>query len=146
MGLPKLSDLPAEAQAMLKSMSPDALELLMCEIRGRQYDDRIGGHPSDPEGAARGTHKALCQPAALVVEDPLDLFAALFAVLREVLAKGASDSLDNIDCMHLWKMTDIADDLLRAHVGNVNDAKDRLRAFTHPPMQFRHQPVMPANE
>jgi hypothetical protein len=34
--------------------------------------------------------------------------------------------------MHLWKVSDIADDLLRAHVAAVQEAELRLRAFTHP--------------
>jgi hypothetical protein len=127
-----LSDLPAEAQELLKGMSSRNLELLACQIRGQQLDERIAAFPTDAEAAAKGARAALRRDVLLTVEEPLDAFVSLFEVLREALAKGASDDLDRTDCMHLWKVSDIADDLLRAHVAAVQEAELRLRAFTHP--------------
>ena len=127
-----LTDFPPEVQAKLKSLSHESLELLLCDIRGRQLDDITASYPGDAEAAAKGAREALNREFALKVEEPLDMFVSLFAVVREALAHGASEDLDRIDCLHLWKMTDLADDLLRAHVAAFKETDDRLRAFTHP--------------
>lgn len=127
-----ITDFPPEVQAKLKSLSHEALELLLCDIRGRQLDDQIASYPGDADAAAKGAREALNREFALKVEEPLDMFVSLFAVVREMLAHGSTEDLDRIDCLHLWKMTDLADDLLRAHAAAFKEANDRLRAFTHP--------------
>ena len=127
-----LSDFPPEAQAKLKSLSNESLESLLCDIRGRQIDEERANYPADGDAAAKDAREALNRDAAIKVEEPLDMFVSLFAVVREVLAKGERDDLDRIDCLHLWKLTDIGDDLLRAHVAAVREADNRLRAHTHP--------------
>jgi hypothetical protein len=66
-----------------------------------------------------------------VVDDPLDAAMALFRVMRLALGKGASDDLDSADCMDLWTLADLTDDLLRQHKAATEEAGHRLRAFTH---------------
>lgn len=127
-----LTDFPPEAQAKLKGMSDHDLEMLMIDIRGRQLDDITASYPGDAEAAAKGAREALNREFALNVDEPLDMFVSLFAVVREALAHGSTEDLDRIDCLHLWKLTDIGDDLLRAHVAAFKEANDRLRAFTQP--------------
>jgi hypothetical protein len=127
-----LSELPTEAQKALLALTPKQVELLGCEIRGRQVDERTAAFPTDAEGAARGARHVLNEPAALVVDDPLDAALALFRVMRLAIAKGASDDLDSADCMDLWTLADLTDDLLRQHKAATEEAGHRLRAFTHP--------------
>ena len=130
-----LYDLPAEAQEALLDMSERDLELLMIEVRRDQFDARAAAYPADGEGAAKGARAALVKPATVVIDDPLQMFAAIFETVREVLAKGAADDLDRTDCMNLWLLTDLADDLLRHHRATVEEANHRLRAHTHPAPQ-----------
>ena len=132
MGEVLLSDLPADVQATLTSLSPHNLELLACEIRGHQIDEERASYPADGDAAAKGAREALRREAVLKVEEPLDMLVSMFEVVRNALAHGAAEDLERIDCMHLWKMTDLADDLLRAHVAAVREAENRLRAHTHP--------------
>lgn len=134
-GLPRdtrLADLPPDVQELFRRMSPNNLELLACEIRGQQLEAEIASYPTDTDAASKGARAALRREVVLKVDEPLDAFVSLFAVVREALAKGASDDLDKIDCMHLWKLTDIADYLLRAHVAAVAEAEMRLRAAVAP--------------
>ena len=128
-----LSDLPAEAQEALKGMSRAQLEFLLCEVRGHQLDAQVSQYPADAEAAAQGARYALRREATITVEDPLDMLVSLFNVTRMMLAHGSTEDLDRTDCLHLWKVTDMADDLLRAHVAAVGEAGLRLRAHTHPP-------------
>lgn len=128
----RLPDLPAEAQAALVSMTPGDLRLLACEVRGSQLDDATRVYPSDAEGAARGARLAMLRPAALEVEDPLDAFEVIFRTMRLAIYHGSSDGLDKADCLDLWRISDLAEDLLRDHGAALREAKDRLRAFTHP--------------
>ena len=127
-----LSDLPAAAQKALLSMSRDDLDMLMIEIRRDQYEERTAAYPADGESAAKGAKDALKKRATLVVDDPIEVFSAIFGVMREAIAKGAGDDLDRTDCMHLWLVSDLADDLLRHHRATLEEAHHRLRACTHP--------------
>lgn len=133
-----LTDFPPEVQDKLKSMSDHDLEMLMIDVRGRQHDAIRASYPGEAEAAAKGARGALNRELALNIEEPLDLFVSLFAVVREMLAHGSTGDLDRIDCLHLWKLTDMGDDLLRAHVAAVKEADLRLRAFTHP-VPARHK-------
>lgn len=129
-----LSDLPAEAQEMLVGMSRANLELLACEIRGHQFEAQVAAFPADADAAAEGARAALRRPAQIEREEPLNDFLALWRVLQTVLVYGATygdPGEADFDALH--RMTEIADDLLRAHVAAVGEAELRLRAFTHPP-------------
>lgn len=126
-----LADLPTDAQTKLLSLTPKELEYLGCEIRGRQMDNCTAAFPIDAEGAARGARQAMTAPAALAIDEPLDVFAALFGLVRQVVGKGSTEGLDCVDCTELWILTDLADDLLRHHKAATEEARNRLRAFTH---------------
>ena len=132
-----LARLPADAAAILTGSSEEELDLLMIEVRRLKEDAKLAAYPADADAAVKGARKALRDGVTVTVDEPLEAFAAIFAVVREVLAKGIADDLDKIDCEHLWRVTDIADDLLRAHRAAVEEAELRLRAHTHPVPAYR---------
>ncbi|MCC5974730.1 MAG: hypothetical protein JJT81_11840 [Rubellimicrobium sp.] len=128
----RLSDLPAEAQDILRGMSRQDRDALMFDVHVRQFEDRQAAYPADAEAAAKGAKVAMAKPAALVVDDPLSVFVHLYATIRLTLVFGSMADLDREDAESVLRLVDLAKDLLDTHVANVDEARDRLRAHTHP--------------
>ena len=128
----RLADLPTDVQELLKGMTPGEFDLLGCEARGQAHHDRLDALPADAEGAAKGARAALKREAHIMRDEPLGDFLAFWTVLRMALVAGASDPLGEVECDALHRVAEIADELLSHHHAAVEEAGNRLRAYTHP--------------
>lgn len=126
---PRLQDLPAAAQDMLRDLDHHGASLLAIDAHHARDRDRRQSYPVDPIEALRAARKAWRQDVEVRVDDPVGLALDTFEVAIAALSRGA---FDDRDASALVTVMSLADQALRQYRANADDAGDRLHALTHP--------------
>lgn len=127
-----LTDLPADAVEMLKPLSQSDFQFLGVDAYRLRDDERQAELPTDPLEAAKGAHKALRRSVEIKFDDPMDTLSNLLTVLRFAFSAGSDDDLDRRDREALWEVTNLAEDMMAGLKEHDREARERLRAVTHP--------------